>query len=224
MDKYLIEGVIRKRANKVLKILKDVFGVEGSFYIGGNCLNSGKFSDIDVFPMNNSEVMWINGQKIVSTRNADTYKQDKYILQICKYYKKSLEDMINSFDFAHIQVGVEIKNNQVEKVFFTENYVNAHVVGDTWFVGSEYPLSSLVRTGKYYKKSQISRGQQIYSTLTSLIAVIERGFKDYEDFKDQLDAIDLGLVPEELDDVCRCNLLGLFHFLERNKNGKTKRI
>jgi chromosomal replication initiation ATPase DnaA len=31
--------------------------------------------------------------------------------------------------------------------------------------------------------------------------IIERGFKGYEDFKDQLDAIDLGMVPDDIEQL-----------------------
>lgn len=68
----------------------------------------------------------------------------------------------------------------------------------TFFVGSEYPLSSLIRLVKYAKRGLYpKRRDYTADILRILTAIIERGYSGYEDFKDQLDAIDLGYEGEE---------------------------
>jgi len=48
--------------------------------------------------------------------------------------------------------------------------------------------------------------------LTILHDIVDRGFADYNDFKNQLDAVNLGLVPEDLDG-CKDILRKLFDVL-----------
>jgi len=216
MNKELFNKVITKRIVRILGILKNDFNLEGSFYIGGNSLNRQKsFSDIDIFPIKGKSIDVNSGEKICATKNATTYKSNNYLLQVCNYKKESLQDLVDSFDYAHIQIGAEIQNFNIIDIYCTDNYINYNVIGDSTFVSSEYPVSSLIRSSKYFKKGQISKGQLIYSQLIALTDIIERGFIDYDDFKDQLDAVDLGLLPEELDDVGQSKLVTLFKLLEK---------
>ena len=64
-------------------------------------------------------------------------------------------------------------------------------------MGSKYPLSSMLRAGKYYKRGLMTRNQYMHCVVRALAATIKRGFIDIPDFKDQLDAIDLQLVEED---------------------------
>ena len=98
----------------------------------------------------------------------------------------------------NIQVGVHLVcvsgGLHVKQVYFSKNWVSAQLTRSTWFVGSEYPLSSLVRLMKYYARGNFERSTAISSVLAVVLAILKRGFKDYDDFKDQLDAVDLGYV------------------------------
>jgi len=68
---------------------------------------------------------------------------------------------------------------------------------------------------KYYHYGQISNGKAIFSILRAITDVINRGFKDYEDFKNQLDAIDLGLVARDQDE--KDSLYELYELLRKDK-------
>ncbi len=77
--------------------------------------------------------------------------------------------------------------------------MQAMLLQKTFFVGSEYPLSSLIRLVKYAKRGLYpARRDYLADMLRILTAVVERGYSDYEDFKDQLDAIDLNYEGEEV--------------------------
>jgi len=213
IDEY---EIIKRRAIKILNIIKDNFGVSGNYFIAGNSLNRKKFSDIDIFPKGDNIISVACDNIIVKTKNATTYKNNDIILQVCDYRHLSLESLVNSFDFAHVQIGAEVKNIVLTDVYFTENFKKYKIIEDSTFIDTEYPLSSLIRLGKYYKKNEITKGSYIYSCLTILSAIIKRGFIDYVDFKGQLDAVDLGLLPEQLSDVKHVNIKELFELLRKD--------
>ena len=230
MDKVinLKKDMIQHKAKTLIKIISENFNVKGDYYIAGNSLNKKQYSDIDIFPVSANGVSADSTYTVSKTKNAITYnKNNDCILQVCNYIHKDLESLVNSFDFTHIQVGVHVKDNgsfhEVNEVYFTENYLNSKILEDSNFINSEYPLSSLIRAGKYLKKQEISRGQYIRSVLNILTTIIERGFKNYDDFKDQLDAVDLGLIPEEMDEVSHANLMKLFQLLNKGEsNGNVR--
>ena len=171
--KDFLTKVITERAMKLIQKLKK-FDLKGHYYIGGNSSNNNVIKDIDIFPKAITRLEDI--KEISSTKNAKTYIQDNTILQVCHYHKATLEELINSFDYAHIQVGVEIKDNTIVKVYFTDEYIKAHSIDNSYYLKSEYPLSSLIRASKYFNKGEMSKGRTIYSILKALIDVIERGF------------------------------------------------
>jgi hypothetical protein len=111
--------------------------------------------------------------------------------------KPTLKELVNSFDFAHVQVGVRFGGNgeppHVDGVYFSDDFVSSNVERGTYYTGSEYPTSSLVRMGKYSSRGKFSKKEYLMSTLKILSDIVNRGFRDYDDFKDQMDAIDLGL-------------------------------
>jgi hypothetical protein len=61
----------------------------------------------------------------------------------------------------------------------------------------------------------LSRGAHIRAVISALAAVVKRGFSGYDDFKDQLDAIDLGLLPDEMSEVESAPLLELYNRLNK---------
>jgi hypothetical protein len=193
------------------------------FYVGGNSLNRASPNDIDIYPTSPTSFYGLDANRdslrlLARTKNATTINLNGSIVQFCNYQKDSLKDLVESFDYAHIQVGARICDMQVIEVYFTEGWVNSHVLESTWFVGSEYPLSSLIRAFKYHERGNFAGKSYIPSVLDTLCAVIERGFSSYQDFKDQLDAVDLGLLPEELSEVERGPLLRLYTLLTTAEN------
>lgn len=192
------------------------------FYMAGGCL-TGRISDIDLFPGSTPVPAPVPDLPVIfETRNATTYQAQDWPIQVCRYQHNSLKELVDSFDFAHIQVGVSIEhtggeggNLVVQDVYFTDAFVDSRALGISWFTGSQYPLSSLMRAGKYYKRGDIPKGSYTRAMLDIVADIFERGFRSYDDFKDQLDAVDLGLVPEESEDISHAELLKLFEQLDR---------
>lgn len=195
------------------------------FYVGGNSLNRGAPNDIDIYPIGTMSFFDLEFQGIPllsQTKNATTLRLGGKIVQLCNYPKPSLKNLVDSFDYAHIQVGAEVKDKDIVAVYFTEAWADAHLLEDTWFTGSEYPLSSLLRAFKYQERGDFAGKSYISSVLSIVCAVVERGFTSYEDFKDQLDAVDLGLVPEDFDEVGRADLQRLYDVLTKGERRGNK--
>jgi len=207
MNLDLIRNIISKRAEYLLdKIRKEKIELrEVTFVVAGNSLNvTNRKTDIDIFPTSldywNTLVETFKPYLIYCTKNAGTYKVGNETVQICKYIYPTIEELIKSFDYTHIQVGVLITDIYIREVYFTEEYLESKVIGNSNYVGSNYPLSSAIRAAKYKEYKELSKGRMIYSMVSALTDVIKRGFKDYSDFKDQLDAVDLGLLPEDFEE------------------------
>lgn len=201
-----------------------------SFYIGGNSLNANVPNDIDFFPILKEDFAGISSlfrdpskfTILAKTKNAITVEYQNNKLQFCNYTKDNLHSLIKSFDFAHIQIGAKIvikdfKQLQVEEIYYTPQYLTAALSQSTQFVGSEYPLSSLVRIIKYSKRGDFKGKSYMIAVMKVLTSIIQRGFKDYEDFKDQLDSVDLGLLPEDFADLQDSDFLAtLFKLLRKD--------
>jgi hypothetical protein len=212
-------NIIRQRINQrvPLEQLKSV-GIT-AFYVGGNSLNRNPPNDIDIFPIGGLFLLQTAeklGRVVSNTKNAITVKVnvDKTLhhqtvdgtndievngktvtVQLCNYQHQSLETLVDSFDFSHIQVGAKVTPNNIE-VYCTDNYEESKLCQSTEYFGSEYPISSLIRTFKYAKRGDFAGDSHIFSVLKILADISCRGFDSYDDFKNQLDAVDLGLVPE----------------------------
>lgn len=72
-----------------------------------------------------------------------------------------------------------------------------------------------MRVVKYAKRDVFSGRSYVTSLINILVDVIKRGFEDYNDFKDQLDAVDLGLVDE---DIKGSQIYELFCLLNKDKS------
>lgn len=208
LDVNLIKDIIIKRIKKRLPLeYLESINIP-KFYIAGNSLNIEKPNDIDIFPVNHADFLKIKSifnkeklQILTETKNAVTYSMNGNIIQLCKYYYSSLEELVESFDFAHIKIGAFIdfscKNEIKTEVYFSKDWINSQILHNTWYTGSKYPLSSLIRLVKYAKRNNFINRSYITSIINILNDIIERGYYDYEDFKDQLDAVDLQLLKEE---------------------------
>jgi hypothetical protein len=216
-----IKVVLEKRIKE--RLPKDFVSITGleHFYLAGNSLNNETPNDLDIYPIKpfvpNEK---INKYIISRTRNAITLKLNNIIIQICNYFKPSLKDLVESFDFAHVKIGAELEKNiynvlDVKEIYISEDWIKAKLLCNTWFTGSDYPLSSLIRTAKYIKRKNFSGKSYIFSFIAILNSIIKRGFTDYIDFKDQLDAIDLGLLPEDFKEMDNMHLLELFNLLKK---------
>ena len=213
------ENVIRQRICQRVPLNK--FSAAGihEFYVAGNSLNKLAPNDIDIFPI---ESLFTRDQasrlgNIVSeTKNAITVKVNldenlthqngaeqneihsfgkTITVQLCNYQHKDLITLVNSFDFSHIQIGAKISvGESIDQIYYTNEYSESKLCQSTEYTGSEYPLSSLIRAFKYAKRGDFSGNSHIFSVFKVLVDIVGRGFKDYQDFKNKLDAIDYDYV------------------------------
>jgi hypothetical protein len=192
--------------------------------LAGGSLGSDKINDIDLYRLDGRPWDFAHPiQSVFASKNAKTFS-GKWPIQFCNYSKPTLPELIQSFDFAHIQVGVrfmftnhahESARYSMWESYMTDDFWRARLEQESRYTGSEYPLSSLLRAGKYYNRGQMTRGIYIRSIIDAMHDVFKRGFKDYDDFKDQLDAVDLSLLPEEVNELSKGKLLSLYELLKR---------
>ncbi len=164
-----------------------------------------KYSDLDFYPAakdgfpNRESDKWKKVDVSAQTDNAVSIGG----VQLCRYYIPTLPELVESFDFAHCQVGVELEidedgNWKAIEVFTSDPFIHARATQTTAFTGSDYPLSSLVRVPKVANKLGLSQIEIARLTVQVLAAIVDRGFDGYEDIKDQFDAIDLAVVEGDL--------------------------
>ena len=146
------------------------------------------------------------------SRNALTLLISGTKVQFCNYKKNSLQELIASFDFAHVQIGIAVEicwmpgdpedgggydGNHYGQIQKTQAWEAAMMEQESRFTGSDYPLSSLLRVHKYRQRDWLTAMQSKTDILKTLAEVIHRGYRDYDDFKDQLRAVDLRLLEPE---------------------------
>lgn len=169
------------------------------FILAGNSLNGGNVNDLDIYG-NNCNILYnitLQDKLLFTSKNATSIQGEKYKIQFCSYHKSTLKELIDSFDFSMVQVGVLVEYSNehlhVRDVYYSNNYLDWKLNGAFEFTGSEYPLASLFRLFKYFKRECCTKSERNKCLLKILNNVIGRGFTSYDDYKDQLDAIDLGL-------------------------------
>ena len=216
-----IKDVIKERMDTRLKSVYSAIAICLSYechgyFVAGNSCNAATPHDFDLYPWQNnrfdfegikSRIKSVGGYVVIETCNALTVNIDDKIIQFCNYWKP-LVSLIESFDFAHIQIGIAVSiewesgryvRSRIENVEYTDNWKRAHMLETTWYTGSEYPLSSLLRIVKYFQRGAYAYKFEYKKDIIRILNnIIKRGYKDYKDYKDQLAAIDLLLLePEE---------------------------
>lgn len=228
-DDIIKNYIIKKQKNFPLWDIAFLTGNE-DFIIAGGAFVTTPPNDFDVYPVNSKKFdrQFIKSgipsfktkqcEVLYETTNALTVKVGKSIIQFCDYAPWGYNDdghgklvsLVDSFDFTHIQVGVlyEAQENDtggiatpgVHDVYFTDGFVESKMSGATYFVGSQYPLGSLIRLRKYEKRGLIALKDYRTNVLDILNSILRRGYKSYEDFKDQLAAVDLQLLEGDESD------------------------
>lgn len=216
-----IEKTIAQRIEHRMPFANKIYNAIGSFYVAGNSLNEDVPNDFDVYPVWKNQFDDIRTKigednVVCVTKNATTVNIDGRSVQFCNYFKPSLTELIESFDFAHVQVGARfcksIGGTPMSHVSFTPDWLVAKSTGQTFYTHSEYPISSLIRINKYIKRGNYIGKSYIRDVMLILADILNRGIKDYDDFKDQLDAIDLHLLGEDTSVA-----LGVFHAFQNVK-------
>lgn len=219
--------------NKFVKLLE----LRLVYVCGGSCTIASP-NDYDVYLPKSEDPLFISNvvnalcklgldsnsgvEVLTSSKNAYTIRWNgKHIIQICFYTKPSLLELVSSFDYSYCQVGIAYDPDKydgfrVVDVAYTEHYARFVATGITEYVGSEYPLSSLIRLVKTAEKGYFAKRSYIRSFIKILNDIYSRGFNGYVDFKDQLDAIDLLLLSNEYE---KTDLMSLFNKLNRGEAG-----
>ena len=223
-----IKDVIRERMDTRLKSVYSAIAIclsyhYDGYFVAGNSCNASAPHDFDVYPWGDdfdfieikSRIESVRGYVVIETRNALTVNIGGKIIQFCNYNKHDLISLVESFDFAHIQVGVAVSiewrpgegpddrggydSSWIMYVEYTDNWQRAHMLETTWYTGSDYPLSSLLRTVKYFQRGAYANKYEYKKDIINILKdIISRGYEGYEDYKDQLAAVDLLLLePEE---------------------------
>jgi hypothetical protein len=209
INEILTDACTRRMHDRIpYALFNKLFAEEGTtIYIAGNSCNAMVPNDIDVYPSNDKQfdglearLTDIDGLKLLCvSANAIT------VVQFCNYFHSSLSSLVNSFDFSHIQVGVSVIYDDwdgedfswcVNSVYYTDAYILSYIKQSTEYVGSDFPLSSLIRLNKYVKRGDFAGKSYIISAVNILKDVISRGYADYDDFKSQCAAVDLQLFQE----------------------------
>lgn len=191
------------------------------FYIAGGCFGA-DIRDIDLFPVSNEafqqlqdRIKDVQTKPIYESKNALTFECDGLQVQVCQYCYPTLQELVDTFDFAHIQVGVFLsvaytfdEENRVSScsiaridTYYTDDYARSLLTRNTWYtlydvddesrLQAMFPLSSMLRAVKYKERGLMSKSQYATTMIRILYNLLRRGFSDYGDFKNQLDAIDL---------------------------------
>lgn len=231
----IIERTVTRRVEKIANLLflkLAVGSISEKIWIAGNSLNEGDVHDVDVFfPLYGHGIGEWSEQPIVldklyqcidafnndfkekmgeakvlyESKNATTVEFGGTKYQFCMYQKDSATDLVESFDFSHIQIAAEIdfeedgeeNQPQISDVVYTDDYVEAKITGQSKYTGTDYPLGSVFRAEKYMRYGQLTRSEYKKSVVKALTDVIRRGYKDYNDFKDSIGAIDLLLFEKD---------------------------
>lgn len=249
-----IKNEIRERMEQRLKSVYSAIAIclsygHDGYYVAGNSCNASAPHDFDIYPRGQefdffdikSRIESVGGHVVIETRNALTVNISGKVIQFCNYNKPDLVKLIESFDFAHIQIGVAVdiewrpggengpddrggyEFSRVARVEYTEDWVQAHLLETTWYTGSEYPLSSLLRTTKYFQRGAYAKKHEYKKDILNILNdIISRGYKDYQDYKDQLAAVDLLLLePAEKkaawDLFLTCGSHGLVKYFTANE-------
>lgn len=216
------------------------------FYVAGGALLPAEPNDFDLFPVkeNDFDRLFKYGNvkrgdttrgcipqittRVWETSNAVTYNIDGVKIQLCKFWNESLIDTVERFDFTHCKLGAKferIKGRltpmfQPVDVYVSEDFIRYKILGYSEYTGvheKDYPLSSLLRVFKYIKRGYIRSSYDVIFKI--LEGILERGYKSEEDFKSQLDGIDVGIEEAQQLDANSASLKHIYYLL----TGKTIR-
>ena len=205
------------------------------FYLAGGALMKEEPNDYDLYPaedpfdrdeIKRAIVNTPRAKVIFETGNALTVRIDDQTVQFCSFSKPSLEELCNAFDFAHCQAGVLFvlhagddgnpASYRADYAYASANWVRAKLQESTFYTGSEYPLGALLRIFKYAGRGLFTGKSYYDSVFLCLHDLMNRGFRDRDDFKSQLESIDLGITDNG-------NMDWLYEAFDRNGLVKSER-
>jgi len=229
---------IQKRIQKRIHANRHALAKLGlaRFYVAGGALMPPVPNDYDLFPVgkNDFDHFFKNERgeresqlntKVWETPNAITYIIDEVKIQLCKFWNESLIKTVERFDFTHCKLGAEVRRVEkkgapifeVTDVYISEDFIRYRILGYSEYTGvqmCDYPLSSLLRVFKYIKKGYIRSSYDVIFKI--LEALLERGYTSEEDFKRQLQGIDVGVEEAEQLDANSESLKHIYFLLTGN--------
>lgn len=223
-----IEKHLREKAQEALskmEYFKDAL-CGSIFFLGGSAIAASNPNDIDIFfqfrEYLDNAIRWVGSRtspltggkiiggikKVHDGQNAYTFRcpTSDIPFQFIQRLFSGLGVMIDSFDFAHIQAGVEVieANGRFEitRVYWTPAYEKSLEIADSWYTGSDNPFSALYRLGKYHAKGELSAS----SFKTQMIKIVNDIFEwshEGSEVRRQLSLIGVSDALEEKDaDLC----------------------
>ncbi|MEG1774194.1 MAG: hypothetical protein RR320_05010, partial [Oscillospiraceae bacterium] len=116
-------------------------------------------------------------------------------IQLVIRFYGSVEDIHQNYDFVHCTCSYDYKEN---KVNLPVRALEAIINKELYYVGSKYPLCSIIRTRKF-----ISRGWTINAGqyLKMALQLNELDLKDFNVFKDQLAGVDSAYFAEAIESI-----------------------
>jgi len=184
---------IRDRSSRLKspKEIAEMLGGRGFLLAGGALSWDDNPKDFDIYGVGGRiDVTALNVLKLSNSRNELTTEVGGQRVQFCSYWKETPQETIEAFDFAHCQAGAVFdgEGNLID-VVSTPAFWESEREKATWYTGSEYPLSSLMRCMKFHKRGLFKDNAHKASALQILNDIVRRGFSDENDFVDQCASI-----------------------------------
>ena len=188
--------VLRERSRRLKepKAIAHLLGDRGFMLAGGALTKDDAPKDFDIYGVGRTidvtNLKWQLVDVLAKSSNAITTVVNGQVVQFCSYYKATPQETIEAFDFAHCQAGAVFDGKgELQEVVSTDDFWRSEEGGTSWYTGSEYPLSSLMRCMKFHKRGLFADNIQKVSALRILCDIVKRGFEDEEDFRDQCASI-----------------------------------
>lgn len=118
-------------------------------------------------------------------------------IQIIIRFYGEVEEIHTNYDFIHCTCSYDFKEN---KVNLPSKALEAIINKELYYVGSKYPLCSIIRTRKFIKRGwNINAGQYLKMALQ----LNELDLKDLDVFKDQLTGVDSAYFNQAIDMIIK---------------------
>lgn len=118
-------------------------------------------------------------------------------IQIIVRFYGDIEEIHTNYDFIHCTCSYDFKEN---KVNLPSRALEAIINKELYYVGSKYPLCSIIRTRKFIKRGwNINAGQYLKMALQ----LNELDLKDLSVFKDQLTGVDSAYFNQAIDMIVK---------------------
>jgi len=201
--KGAVESVIRRRAEAIVgrcrRLLDLVCPINVSvsvLWLAGSSLSDPeKASDFDFF-VGEDILLCLEGLErtdALQTDNAwsvDWEGRSYQFIEHSRHDARTLEELIESFDFSHVQAGAEIIRGKVSKVYVSDLFVSDRAAGTSTYRSEKTPISSLFRLMKYHRRGDIPTFDARRMIVQMVCAAIRHPPASVEEARRQLSGLD----------------------------------